>query len=117
MAWSRGRLVRIDPNRQPPAFESGGDRPGCPRDGGSDLADLPGTTGSTTTGIEDACEPLLPISGERTVVFPVHHSVHHDSPYLARSHPFVTAQAQQSKGRVPRGFRPSDGGFEVARPG
>lgn len=69
MAWSRGRLVRIDPNRQPPAFQSGGNWPEWLSDGGSGLTHLSGTTGDTTPWVEDASEPLLPVSGERPVVF------------------------------------------------
>ncbi len=45
-----------------------------------------------------------------------HHSVHHDSPCLARSRPSASAVSDPSKSRVPHGFCPSDGGFEVARP-
>ena len=41
-----------------------------------------------------------------------HHSVHHDLPCLARSHPSISARVDPVEARVPRGFCPSDGGLE-----
>ncbi len=61
-------LLLTAPALAPPAFELGGNRPEWLSDGGSSLADLPGTTGGTTTRIEDTREPFLPISRERPVV-------------------------------------------------
>ena len=52
----------------PPALESGGNRRAHPSDAGFRLADLPSTTGGTTPWVEDASEPLLPVSGECPVV-------------------------------------------------
>ncbi len=54
---------------KPPALESGGNRPEWLSDGGSGLTHLSGTTGGTTSWVEDASEPLLPASGERPVMF------------------------------------------------
>ncbi len=52
----------------------------------------------------------------RVVAVSRHPSVHHDSPYPARSCPTASARLDLSRARAPRGLCPSDGGFGVARP-
>lgn len=51
--------ARGDSNTRPPDSKSSGNRRKCPSDVGFRLAGLPGTTGSTTTGVDPSLGDIL----------------------------------------------------------